>query len=167
MCDPLSTALTMMKLHAFINVALDAGGNWAIDFPGYPGFTLNVVQKGECWLRTEDSENPIRLKAGDCFLLTGGKEFTLATDFRPKKRHRAEGMFTDARVAWRPAMAAETFSWQEPSSVSKVISRQSSFVVYQASSIRTAAPIRLLYCVGVRKDLLERCEEAAPDARSC
>jgi hypothetical protein len=38
-CDPLSTALTTMKLHAFINVALDAGGNWAIDFPAYPGFT--------------------------------------------------------------------------------------------------------------------------------
>jgi AraC-like DNA-binding protein len=96
-CDPLSTALTRMKLRAFINVALDAGGAWAIDFPPYAGFTLNVVQKGECWLHAEGSEDQVRLKAGDCFLLTGGKKFTLATDLRLKKRQRAENLFPDAQ----------------------------------------------------------------------
>lgn len=84
-----------MKLRAFLHVALDAGGSWAIDFPPYAGFTLSVVQKGECWLRTE-SGTRVRLKAGDCFLLTGGKTFTLATDLRLKKRLRAESLFTDA-----------------------------------------------------------------------
>jgi AraC-like DNA-binding protein len=96
-CDPLSTALTRMKLRAFIHVALDAGGAWAIDFPPYAGFTLNVVQKGECWLHAEGSEEKVRLKAGDCFLLTGGKKFTLATDLRLKKRQRAENLFPDAQ----------------------------------------------------------------------
>jgi len=97
MGDPLSTALTAMKLKAFNHVALDAGGNWAIDFPSYADFTLNVVQKGECWLCAEGSEDPVRLKAGDCFLLTGAKKFTLATDLRLKKRYRAEILFTEAR----------------------------------------------------------------------
>ena len=96
-CDPLSTALTAMKLKAFNHVALDAGGNWAIDFPAYADFTLNVVQKGECWLRAEGTHYPIRLKAGDCFLLTGARKFTLATDLRLKKRYRAEVLFTEAR----------------------------------------------------------------------
>ena len=94
--DPLSTALTTMKLKAFINVALDAGRNWAIDFPAYAGLTLNVVQRGECWLRTDGSDNLIRLKAGDCFLLTGGRRFSLASNLGLKRRHRAENLFTDA-----------------------------------------------------------------------
>ncbi len=95
--DPLSTALTTMKLRAYINVALDAGGSWAIDFPAYEGFTLNVVQKGECWLQVAGNQDGIRLRAGDCFLLTGGRKFTLASNLKLKKRFRAEQMFTDAR----------------------------------------------------------------------
>jgi len=96
MCDPLSTALTTIKLKAFNHVALDAGGNWLIDFPAYGDFTLNVVQKGECWLRAEGSDDAVLLKAGDCFLVTGAKKFTLATDLRLKKRYRAETLFAQA-----------------------------------------------------------------------
>ncbi|WP_458070866.1 AraC family transcriptional regulator [Rhodanobacter sp. BL-MT-08] len=95
--DPLSTALIKMKLNASINVALDAGGKWAMDFPAYDGFTLNVVQKGECWLALERGARKVRLRAGDCFLLTGGRTFTLASDLDLKKRFRAENMFTDAQ----------------------------------------------------------------------
>ena len=35
--DPLSAALTKMKLRAITNVALDAGGTWGVDFPAYEG----------------------------------------------------------------------------------------------------------------------------------
>ena len=38
---------------------------------------------------------PLRLRAGDCFLLTGGKHFTLATNLQLKKRFRAERLFTN------------------------------------------------------------------------
>jgi len=95
--DPLSTALTTMKLRAYRNVALDAGGSWAIDFPPYEGFTLNVVQRGECWLHITGSGDTIRLRAGDCFLLTGGRKFTLATNLQLKKRSRAEQLFVAAQ----------------------------------------------------------------------
>ena len=94
--DPLSAAMTKMRLRAFVNVALDAGGNWAIDFPAYEGFTLNVVQRGECWLSTEGGRVNVRVRAGDCFLLTGGKAFTLATNLSLKKRFRAEALFSQA-----------------------------------------------------------------------
>ena len=94
--DPLSTALTKMKLRTFNHVALDAGGNWAVDFPAYEGFTLNVVQKGECWLSLKDTRQRVRLRAGDCFLLTGEREFTLATNLTLVKRFRAEEIFSQA-----------------------------------------------------------------------
>ena len=95
--DPLSTALTTIKLKAYRNVALDAGGSWAIDFPAYEGFTLSVVRKGECWLRIAGSRDKLRLKAGDCFLLTGGKRFTLATNLQHKTRLRAEQIFMNSQ----------------------------------------------------------------------
>ena len=94
--DPLSVALTKMKLRAFTNVALDAGGKWAVDFPAYTGLTLNVVQKGGCWLFIEGSSEAVCLHAGDCFLLTGGREFTLATDHSLEHRFRAEEIFPQA-----------------------------------------------------------------------
>lgn len=94
--DPLSSALTKMKLRAFLHVALDAGGSWAIDFPTYDGFTLNVVRKGECWLSINDDPEAIRLRTGDCFLLTGKKGFTLAKTLSLKKRFRAEQLFSRA-----------------------------------------------------------------------
>ena len=86
-----------MKLRAYRNVGLDAGGSWAIDFPSYEGFTLTVVQKGECWLRVTGSRDTIRLRAGDCFLLTGGRKFTLAANLQLKKRFRAERIYMDAQ----------------------------------------------------------------------
>jgi hypothetical protein len=93
--DALSAALTKIKLRALINVALDAGGNWAIDFPALNGFMLNVVQKGECWLAIEGHSEPVHLRPGDCFLLTGGKKFALAKNLALKKRYPVEQLFGD------------------------------------------------------------------------
>ncbi len=94
--DSLSTALSKMKLRAFNNVALDAGGDWAIDFPAYDGFTLNVVQKGECRLAIEGQRETLPIRAGDCFLLTGGKAFTLGTNLSLPDRLRAEKLYAEA-----------------------------------------------------------------------
>ena len=94
--DALSSALMKMKLRAFINVTIDAGASWAIDFPGLDGFTLNVVHKGECWLRMEGEREDVHLRAGDCFLLTGGRNFTLAKDLTQKMRTPVIELFTAA-----------------------------------------------------------------------
>jgi len=95
--DPLSAALMKMKLKAFLNVALDAGGTWAIDFPALDGFLLSVVQKGECLLSVEGNWDKVHLRTGDCFLLKGGSRYTLASNLLLKKRMRAEQLFAQAR----------------------------------------------------------------------
>ncbi len=95
--DPLSDALTRISLRAFINVALDAGEAWAIDFPAYEGFTFNVVQKGECCLSVKGDRQTVRLKTGDCFLMTGGRQFSLTSDLSIKKRLRAEELFSQSQ----------------------------------------------------------------------
>lgn len=95
--DALSAALMKIKLRALISVALDAGGNWGIDFPALDGFMLNVVQKGECWLSIEGHHEDVFLRAGDCFLMTGGKRFTLAKNLSAKKRSPVEQLFAEAQ----------------------------------------------------------------------
>jgi AraC-like DNA-binding protein len=95
--DALSGALTKMKITAFRNVVLDAGGRWAMDFPAYEGLTLNAVHHGECWLDVGQSGKPIRLHAGDCFLLTGQQKFTLASDLSLASRLRAEDLYPYAK----------------------------------------------------------------------
>ncbi len=95
--DPLSDALTRIRLRAFTNVALDAAKEWAIDFPAYEGFTFNVVQRGECWISVKGDPQVIRLNAGDCFLMTGGRQFSLASDLAIKKRLLAEELFSQSQ----------------------------------------------------------------------
>ncbi|GAB3337947.1 AraC family transcriptional regulator [Micromonospora halotolerans] len=41
---------------------------------------FNVVRRGDCWLRVDGVPDPLRLLAGDCFLLTRPVAFTLASD---------------------------------------------------------------------------------------
>ena len=67
--DSLSVALSKMKLRAFNNVALDAGGTWAIDFPAYDGFTLKRGAKGECRLAIEGRLETIHLERATAFFL--------------------------------------------------------------------------------------------------
>ena len=95
--DSLSTVLMKMKLRAFLSMVLDAGGNWAVDFPASEGFTLNVVQKGEAWLSVAGVKSRLHLRAGDCLLLTGRRSFTVSRDPAPRKRVRAAALFVHAR----------------------------------------------------------------------
>lgn len=94
--DALSTALMRMKLRAFVNLTLDAGGTWGVDFPAVEGLTLNTVQNGECWLQMAGSRRPVHLRAGDCFLLSGTRPFSLASTRVSKARIPAARLFVDA-----------------------------------------------------------------------
>ena len=78
--DPLSDVLSLLKPKSVLSAGLDAGGDWAIRFPAHDGIKFNTVVRGGCWVAVEDEGGPIRIAAGDCFLLTRGRPFRLATD---------------------------------------------------------------------------------------
>nr|WP_196242414.1 AraC family transcriptional regulator [Azospirillum oleiclasticum] len=61
-------------------VGLDAGGSWSLAFGRYEGIKVNAVVAGSCWLSMEGSDAPLRVSAGDCFLLMRGRPFRLASD---------------------------------------------------------------------------------------
>ncbi|MFV5361361.1 AraC family transcriptional regulator [Acinetobacter oleivorans] len=77
--DALSHVLSLLRIRHSNGTGLDAGGDWAINFPAYDGIKFNVVLKGQCWVKNQDDE-PFLVKAGDCVLLTRGKPFIAATD---------------------------------------------------------------------------------------
>ncbi|MBX5173364.1 AraC family transcriptional regulator [Rhizobium sp. NZLR1b] len=81
--DPLSDVLSLLRPKTAISAGLDAGGEWAIRFPAHEGIKFNTVIKGACWVSVDGEAEPLRIEAGDCFLLTRGRPFLFATDRAP------------------------------------------------------------------------------------
>lgn len=78
--DPLSEVLALLKPRSYITAGFDAGGAWALTLDDLAGrIKCYAVVRGSCWLSLED-EAPIRLGAGDCFVLPSGRTVTIASD---------------------------------------------------------------------------------------
>ncbi len=80
MMDPLSDVLSLLKPRSYVSAGFDAGGDWSVGFPHNVGIKCYAVVSGACWLVVDGIADPIGLKAGDCFLLPGGRAFRLASD---------------------------------------------------------------------------------------
>jgi len=78
--DPLSDVLSLLKPQSHVSAGFDAGGDWAIAFPGNIGIKCYAVVSGGCFLVVEGVAEAVRLDAGDCFLLPSGRAFRLASD---------------------------------------------------------------------------------------
>ncbi|TQS44718.1 AraC family transcriptional regulator [Cryptosporangium phraense] len=60
---------------------LRADGPWALKFSGYPHAKVVGVAAGSCWISTTEVA-PVRLRAGESYLLTGGSAYVVASDPR-------------------------------------------------------------------------------------
>ena len=79
--DPLSNVLSLLKPRSYLSAGFDAGGEWAVRFDDLAGrIRCYAVTGGACWLTVEGVADPVRLAAGDCFVLPGGRSFTLGSD---------------------------------------------------------------------------------------
>jgi AraC-like DNA-binding protein len=79
--DPLSDVLSLLKPRSYVSAGFDAGGDWSIQFSDQHGrIKCYAVVSGACWLSVEGVPDPVRLKAGDCFVLPSGRPFRLASD---------------------------------------------------------------------------------------
>ncbi len=78
--DPLSDVLSLLKPRSYSSGGFDVAGELSIRFPKHEGIKCYAVLSGGCWLAVEGIPDPVRLKAGDCFLLPSGRPFRLASD---------------------------------------------------------------------------------------
>ncbi|MCR9282606.1 MAG: AraC family transcriptional regulator [Rhodobacteraceae bacterium] len=77
--DPFSDILYLIDARGVVSTGLKATGQWSMQVGSQEGLKFNAVLEGECWLQVEGNE-PILLRNGDCFLLTQGFPFAMATD---------------------------------------------------------------------------------------
>ncbi|MDQ7250005.1 AraC family transcriptional regulator [Dongia sedimenti] len=78
--DPLSDVLSLLKPRSTVSRGFSAGGDWAVQFGPYDGIKFNAIVSGQCWFAMDGVAEPVRLEAGDCFLLPKGRPFRLASD---------------------------------------------------------------------------------------
>jgi len=78
--DPLSDVLSLLKLRNYMCGGFDVAGDWSIQFPQHEGIKCYAMVSGECWLSVDGVVEAAHLKAGDCFVLPGGRPFRLASD---------------------------------------------------------------------------------------
>jgi AraC-like DNA-binding protein len=78
--DPLSDVLSLLKLQSYMSGGFDAGGDWSIAFGAHDGIKVYAAVSGECWLVVDGVREPVRVRAGDCFLLPRGRAFSVTSD---------------------------------------------------------------------------------------
>ena len=88
--DTLSDALMKMKLKSSTAGVVSAAGKWAVEYPPFEGFKLQVLLKGERYVIIDGTSKPLHVKAGDCVLLTGRKPLVVASDLTVKRRLKME-----------------------------------------------------------------------------
>jgi AraC-like DNA-binding protein len=78
--DPLSDVLSLLKPQSYLSAGFDAAGAWCVEFPARPDvIKFNAVISGACWLSVDGIAEPVRVTAGDCFLLPSVRSTRLGT----------------------------------------------------------------------------------------
>ncbi len=91
--DPFSDILKLTNAETFVSGGFTAGGSWAIRFPAPDKIKFFALVKGNCWLRIDGQQSPIRVEEGDVFLLSAQPSFVLASDLTTVPVD-ATGLFT-------------------------------------------------------------------------
>lgn len=79
--DPLSEVLSLLKPRSSVSSGFEAGGDWAVRFADPEArIKCYAVTHGSCWLSVEGGEAPVRIAAGECFVLPRGRPFRLGSD---------------------------------------------------------------------------------------
>ena len=77
--DPFSDILRLANAQSVVSGGFAAGGAWAIRFPAFDKLKFSALVRGACWLLVDENE-PLRIDAGDVFLLSVPRSFVLASD---------------------------------------------------------------------------------------
>ena len=77
--DPLSDILTLLRTESVLSARLETRGPYAFRYPAYRHMKFGGVIAGSRWVWI-DGDAPIKLSAGDVYLLTDGRPYCVASD---------------------------------------------------------------------------------------
>lgn len=78
--DSISNILSLLRPYEQGLAALDASGEWSFELLGKDGIKLAIVQKGDCWIITDDNHSPVHLNESDCFIINGHRRFIVTSN---------------------------------------------------------------------------------------
>lgn len=78
--DPISHVFSLLRVDHRYPARLDARGSWALSFPGSSHVRFGAAVAGSCWLTVGGEPEPVRLEAGDGYLLTRGQVYAVGSD---------------------------------------------------------------------------------------
>lgn len=78
--DPLSDVFSLLRVESVVAAHLEVRGAWAMRFTGLRHIKFAGVLEGSFWLWVEDGTPPLRLEAGDFYLLTRGQPYCTGSD---------------------------------------------------------------------------------------
>ena len=79
MPDTLTSIFHLLDLRSARCTRLEAGGDWSLRFPDLHHLKFVAVIRGACWM-VHPAGAPVRMKAGDAFLLSRTPAYVLASD---------------------------------------------------------------------------------------
>jgi AraC-like DNA-binding protein len=78
--DPLSDVVSLLRVQSALSSRLEAHGNWALSFPASHRISFGAILEGSAWLVLGEDAHPLKLVEGDCYLLTAGLPWRLASN---------------------------------------------------------------------------------------
>jgi len=78
--DPLTDVLSLLEVQSFLSRRLEASGAWALRVPEYRHMKFGGIIEGSRWLWIEGVTEPVKLEAGDFYLLSHGGPYCFASD---------------------------------------------------------------------------------------
>ncbi|MEO3810436.1 AraC family transcriptional regulator [Sphaerisporangium sp. B11E5] len=94
----MSDVLTLLNIRGAYSTRFEAGGRWALGFRSIQHIKIGAVVSGTCWI-TVEGVPPVRLAAGDCYLLAGGRPYQVAGELgvEPEDGHAVYERAPDLR----------------------------------------------------------------------
>jgi AraC-like DNA-binding protein len=78
--DPLSDVFLLLRVQSVLSARIEVSGPWSMRFSEYEHIKFAGILEGSFWLWFEDGTPPVKMNAGDFYLLTRGQAYCTGSD---------------------------------------------------------------------------------------
>lgn len=78
--DPLSDIFALLRVQGVLSARVELRGDWSLRFPAFQHVKFAGVLEGAFWLSVDDGTPPLKVEAGDFYLMTRGRPYIIGSD---------------------------------------------------------------------------------------
>jgi AraC-like DNA-binding protein len=149
--DPLSDVFSLLRIESLLSARIEVLGPWSLRFSAYRHIKFGGVLEGSFWLWTEDAMPPVKLEAGDFYLLTRGQPYCTGSDpaLDPVDGREvlaahccADGIVRYGERGEKMSAAGGRFTFDDDDDISDLLLRLLPPLVHVPAASESAAPLR-------------------------